>query len=76
MGLVPEIHQGTLLSLWAYCEPLMTMEPGIGKKEGRTGRDDCLISRSLVIDPRFEEGTNPQVFSHEAVKSLNFKRAM
>lgn len=34
-GLVPEIHQGTLLPLWAYCE-LLAMEPGIGKKEGRT----------------------------------------
>lgn len=76
MGLVPEFHQGTPLPLWAYCELMMTMEPGIGKKEGRTGRDDCLISGSLGIDPRVEEGINPQVFSHEAITSLNFKRAM
>lgn len=40
------------------------------------GRDDCLISGSLGINPRVKEGINPQVFSHEAIKSLNFKRAM
>lgn len=57
MGLVPEIHQGTLLPLWAYSELLMTMEPGIGKKEGRTGRDDCLISGSLGTDPRVERAS-------------------